>query len=458
MKGKRIIVFAASVLLLIPSLSALAGVNVKWGTYLRLRNEYWKNWFNMSKNAKTIGSHTLGNREFFRIKASIWGKFGFGDFMPNGMDIAEGTSLFVKMTDEFRPYVYPSHRGDIGETVFDNLYLDAKNIFGLPIDARIGRQNFLFTYGEGFLIMDGTPQDGSRTYYFNAAKFTWHINDKNSLDFVYMKQNRTDDMLPIINEMDAIHITDGQTTINDSNETGYVLYLKSRAIKNTYLEGYYIFKDEPRHSATSALEGQNSHIHTIGSYVRYKFDPYTLRGQFATQFGDYGSNDREGYGGYLFLDRVFKDAKWSPKASIGYLYLSGDDQSTNKNEGWDPLFSRWPWMSELYVLTNITETGTGPGYWTNLNMLRMELALKPTKKSKLRFWYNVLGANETVSASTFSGSEKDRGNLYQARFDYKFTKNIAGYILAEYFVPGDFYAPSNRDEAMFLRTELTFKF
>ena len=107
MRGKRIIVFVASVLLLIPSLSAFAGVNVKWGTYLRLRNEYWKNWFNMKQR-----KDSLGNREFFRIKASIWGKFGFGDFMPNGMDIAEDTSLFVKLTDEFRPYVYPSHRGD----------------------------------------------------------------------------------------------------------------------------------------------------------------------------------------------------------------------------------------------------------------------------------------------------------------------------------------------------------
>ena len=176
--------------------------------------------------------------------------------------------------------------------------------------------------------MDGTPQDGSRAYYFNAAKFTWHIDNKNSLDFVYMKQKSTDDLLPIINEMD------GHTAINDSNETGYVLYLKSKPVKNTYLEVYYIFKDESRHSTILALEGQNFHIHTIGSYVRHNLAYYTLRAQLAGKFGDYGSNDREALGGYVFLDKVFKDAKWSPKASIGYLYLSGDDKSTNKNEGW----------------------------------------------------------------------------------------------------------------------------
>ena len=64
----------------------------------------------------------------------------------------------------------------------------------------------------------------------------------------------------------------------------------------------------------------------------------------------------------------------------------------------------------------------------------MKFSLKPAKKSKLRFWYNVLGANETVNTiNAMYDVEKNRGSLYQARFGYKFTKNIAGYILAEYF-------------------------
>ncbi len=160
----------------------------------------------------------------------------------------------------------------------------------------------------------------------------------------------------------------------------------------------------------------------------------------------------------MFLDRSFKDAMWSPSASIGFIYLSGDDKSTNDLEAWDPLFSRWPWMSELYVLAYARETSTGPGYWTNLQMWRLGLTFKPTKKSKFRVWYNYLRANETGPTSSIFSGEKNRGSLYQARLDYKFTKNIAGYILAEYFVPGDFYLPTNRSEAVFLRTELSFKF
>ena len=44
----------------------------------------------------------------------------------------------------------------------------------------------------------------------------------------------------------------------------------------------------------------------------------------------------------------------------------------------------------------------------------------------------------------------------QAGLDYTFNKNVNGYILAEYFIPGDFYKV--KDEALFLRTELQVKF
>jgi predicted porin len=102
-----------------------------------------------------------------------------------------------------------------------------------------------------------------------------------------------------------------------------------------------------------------------------------------------------------------------------------------------------------------SETGV-IGYWTNLSMVRAELVLRPTNKSKLSFWYNYLMANETATGSLLSGTSKDRGQMPQARLDYAFNKNVSGYILAEYFIPGDYY--KTKDEALFLRTELQIKF
>jgi hypothetical protein len=162
-------------------------------------------------------------------------------------------------------------------------------------------------------------------------------------------------------------------------------------------------------------------------------------------------------GGYAYLDKDFKDAQWSPSASIGFIYLSGDDRKTNKNEGWDPIFSRWPWISELYV--NSLKTDAEAGYWTNLNAVRASFAIKPTPKTKLSLWYNYLRANENptvTSASVLSGTGKTRGHLPQARLDYKINKNINTYVLAEYLIPGNFYV--NNDPALFFRYELELKF
>jgi hypothetical protein len=412
--------------------------NFKTGTYLRLRHEYWKNIFDLETDAKD-------NRNYFRIKACLWGK----------LDFSEDISLFAKLTDEFKAYTYfyqsTSRKKrlhfDINETVFDNLYLDLNNFLDLPLDLRIGRQDFLGTYGEGFLIMEGTPLDGSRTFYFNALKATWHMDGKNSLDFVYINNPRDDIFLPVINEDKS------PQRLNVTDEEAYLLYLKTRPAKHMYLENYYIYKREDDDSG-SKLQAKKGIINTFGSFAKYDFSDYTLRGQLAYQFGDYGANDREGLGGYIFLDRSFKEYFWSPRASLGFVYLSGDDPSTNDNEGWDALFSRWPWVSELYSLTYNSESGID--YWTNLQMWRLKITLHPAKKAKLTMWYNFLRANENPLGSLF-GTGKDRGHLPQLRLDYAFTKNIKAYILAEYFLPGDFHAAS-ADDALFLRTEFSFKF
>ncbi len=70
------------------------------------------------------------------------------------------------------PYSYPSDKNghftrlDENEMVVDNLYIKANNVFGLPVDLKIGRQDFLGPdmYGEGFLLSDGNPNDGSRCF------------------------------------------------------------------------------------------------------------------------------------------------------------------------------------------------------------------------------------------------------------------------------------------------------
>jgi hypothetical protein len=404
------------------------------GASVRLRYEYWENFFDFENATDDI-------RSYFRFKESVWGRLNFTDNL----------SLYGKLTDEFKVYAHApasvDTTFDINEIIFDNLYFNAKNIFGLPVDMRIGRQDFIFVYGEGFLIMDGTPMDGSRTYYFNAAKAVWHMGEKNSLDFLYITNPNNEQYLVIINEQNPKQL------LNYTDEEAFVAYLKSDFLKNAHIEAYYIYKHEDGQSAAK-LQAQEGEINTVGSFVKYNISPFVLRGQLAYQYGSYGSNDRKGLGGYLFLDIAFKETMWAPKISIGGLYLSGDNPSTAKNEGWNPLFSRWPWMSELYLFSYVSESGIG--YWTNLVMWRVEIGIVPFEKAKLRVWYNFLRANE-IPVDALFGTGKERGHLLQARADYKIGKHVSTYFLAEYFIPATFYK-STADNAMFLRTELRFKF
>jgi hypothetical protein len=400
--------------------------------YLRLRYEYWKNLSDMN-------TAIPDDRSFYRFKISLAGQ---ADFTKN-------LDAFVKLTNESRAYIYYAGGNatyNINETVFDNLYADVKNIDGLPLELRLGRQDLLGLYGEGFLFGDGTPVDGSRTYYFNAAKASWRINTTNTLDCLYIVDNKYDNILPIINEIN------GRQQLNATDEHAFALYHKSDVSSAFHLEDYYIWKHED--GGGTLLSAQETTLNTVGSFARYlPLSWLTVRGQLAYQFGTYGTNDRTGLGGYVFTDAVFKDTLWTPQVTAGYIYLSGDDRSTATNEAWDPLFSRYPWMSELYVLSYTKETGTG--YWTDLNLTRIGASINPLPKTKLTLTYNILGANQTVAGTLF-GTGTDRGKLYQGRIDYTFTKNISAYVLTEYFTPGNFYVGS--DPAEFVRVELQCKY
>jgi hypothetical protein len=461
--NKKIFVLLSALVIagMLLSCRAFADTTFKYGGSERMRHEYWGNW-------KDMDNCQLDTRNFFRFKTSLWGQ----------MDMDKDFTLYAKLTNEFKSYTYfggttsstpdktndkRSYRFDINEVVFDNLYADIKGFGGLAVDLRLGRQDFLGTYGEGFLIMDGTPQDGSRTFYFNAAKATWHVDESRDLDFIYINDPRDEETLPVINRLmvpsaSTPSLDKAPQLLNTTDEEAGVLYFKDRSRKDKYLELYYIYKTEAAEGGgtTGGYQSQSGQLSTLGAFSKCNFSPYTIRKQAAIQFGDYGVNSRVAYGGYGFIDRDFKDAKFSPKLSAGVVYLSGDKKSSAKNEGWDPLFSRWPWMSELYVLTMGGETQV-LGYWTNMQIYRLELTLNTTKKTKLSLNCNYLRANAQVAASTiFSGKGKERGYLPQVRFDYKINDNITTYFLGEYLKPGNFY--EDNDPGMFLRTEVQIKF
>ena len=403
-----------------------------WGIIDRTRIEYRDDVFNFQDGGSRPSD------QYIREKLSVWGKW----------DPCKYGSLFVKFSGE--PYIYIGHHsGDDfvnDEIILDNFYIDIKKPWDLPLDFRIGRQDFPGGYGEGFLIMDGTPGDGSRTMYFNAAQARWTINKNHSLDMVYVSDPIEDQYFWVINNR--------HRALNTSDEQGFMIYEKGKYGENLSVEPYYIFKREDKYSTTPKLD-----IHTLGAFGAYKMDPWKFRAQFAHQFGEYeGGRDRDANGGYFFVDRGFKDTFLKPEASIGFVYLSGDKPGTSKNEDWDPLFSRYPYLSELYIFPLSTEKKIA-AYWTNVLDYRASVKLNFDDKTNLNLGYNYMRAleNPDVSGSIFTNDGKERGHLLSAKLYHKFTKQLDGYILGEYFIPGDFYIDGS-DNATFIRTEIQYKF
>ena len=146
-----------------------------------------------------------------------------------------------------------------------------------------------------------------------------------------------------------------------------------------------------------------------------------------------------------------------PKLTLlfNYTYLSGDDPTTPDNEAWNPIFSRWPKWSELYLYT-VAQEGVGPGYWTNLNMVSPGLMYRFSDKLTADFTYRMMRSAEKRSlGASLSGS--DRGHLTVTRFLYRVNKHWSGHVWAEVMRTGDFYK-SGSSTSYFIRTEFFFTY
>lgn len=425
---------------------ANAEITLKYGAAFRLRQEVWDDVVSLGT------SNTGGNadRNFFRLRTQLWGR---ADFNPN-------TGAYLRLVNEAQyhigPYRINAERDKFfeDEIAIDNFYFDAKNVGGLPVDLRIGRQDFLGpdTYGEGFLILDGTPADGSRTFFFNAAKAKIKINDKNSVDLVYMSDPIRDTYLPVLH-------TPQKRQLTTSSEQGFVVYGRSKAIGNLTIEPYYMYKTEKAFGANDKLK-----LNTLGARIVASLSGWNFGGEFAHQFGEYNNDrDRKANGGYIFVGRKYEGVTLKPEFDLRYVYLSGDDPNTAKNESWNPLFSRNPNWNELIIYTMISEqVGNGgplPGYWSNIEILKATLKLNFSAETALNLSYQYLWAPKStkgLNTAMYTNDGKERGHLPIAILTHKFSKALDGMVQLEYFMPGNFYS-DKADNATFLRWQLQYR-
>ncbi len=389
--------------------------DIKLGGEIRLRGEAFDNLLDLADS-------THDSYEFYRLRTRIW-------LQANPRP---GLQLFFRFGNEYR-----MGRGENDSGIRDpesKLSIDNgwAEVARRRFRFRFGRMNLM--YGEGFLIFDGTPADGSGSAWFDAMKLT------------LLRGSTEVDLL-------AAKIDEEGFGGSSRDEDLYGVYTRGAKVD------LYLLRRLKRMESSSASGTIRPKRKTMAVGFRLAHQPdqgirYALEG--ALQDGTFDKNESNGYGGYCRLG-------WRSPGRIhhglefGGLYLSGDDPTTEEYEGWDGFYSEWPKYSELYVYTmydNTTRISPNePGTWTNLMAGWLDLSAGPPRHQISA----RITSLRSVKDHTGAGEGSNRGLLLALRADAVLGEGFEGQIVAEFFDPGDFHA-ENADQAWYARWQLTASF
>jgi hypothetical protein len=383
--------------------------------------------------------------------------------------LGDDVSFNTRLTWEFRTWDDPPRQPqdvDFDEAIFDWFNVRLQNVGGLPLTATIGRQDVIL--GVGWLVLDGTPLDGSRTIFMDAARFTYDWTEGNTkLDVIYVDQAAESDrwLKPI---------SDENRGLTEQDERGLILYLTNKSIEKTQLEGFFMYKnDNPLDVMVENMPPhwtRKAEIFTFGGALsgtptenwKYRIEGAIQRGEkseITPTLATGEMQDIEAYGALANLEYLFND-RLQNSLHIGGEYASGDDPDTDDNEQFDLLWAEWPRWSELFIYTYTEETMIAES--TNLIRLNVGHRFKPHKNWRISTDYHALWADETGvpwrGRLVLDDSSKFRGHLLTLWAHYTWGAQLQGHFLAEYLFPGNYYASANDDEAVWLRFNLEYTF
>jgi hypothetical protein len=429
-----------------------------WGADLRLRNEYFNNALSLSE---TLAGH---EQDYFRFRGRIW----------TTVSPVKELSLNARMAGEPREWMKPSYASQYGSrtgfeeryAIVDNLNAKWTNAFNQPLTIVAGRQDIML--GDPlnwWLVADGTPGDGSWTFFLDSARLTYDAAEiKTKFDVMYIYQSASPDAwMPTMGRSSESHPSPYKLT--EQNEQGAILYVSNKSINNAQIDGYFIYKRDSRAYFYNGASGDNADIYTIGAKVTGNpAEHWQYSAEGAYQFGNkedtvsgvFANRDISAFGVNAKLSYLFKD-KLNNQAHLIYEYLSGDDsKSTGKDEMFDVLWGRWPRWSELYIYSYVKETSGKIAQLNNIQRVGFGWSLNPIKNMSLAATYNALFAPEstptrTISSSVFGGGHF-RGHYLQTVLKHKFTDHLSAHLWSEFVWMGDYYA--RRDMMTFLRAEV----
>jgi hypothetical protein len=444
------------------------------GLDLRLRETYAHNIFGVNDQFGDAGN---GSNSPANANDNHWQRYRtrLSAAWTLAPDVTFNTRLvweFWSITDPERTHInslksLAKQDTDFREAIFDRMNLTFKNAFDAPMTVVIGRQDIIL--GTGWLVLDGSPADGSRTIFFDAVRATVDLTDKTQLDLIGICQYDDESKwLKPINHRDWIHTT------QKTDEKGFIAYVTDKSFENTQLEAYYMYKDEEpsewsdgSESWWATSEGQDAEIHTFGGRIAQNLDQnWSYSVEVAKQFGKRNEESMTGLGSNNSLKYAFND-ELKNEMSLMYEYLSGDNTNTSQSEKFDTLWGDWPQYQRGGDLQSYLWTFEGAlGEVANLHRTGLKHSFKPSKEWTMETLYNLMWADQneqTKSAAAsdtpaYSANSYFRGQMITGLLTYSCCKNFKTQFLLDYFIPGSYYDQSNRDHAIFARVNMEWTF
>lgn len=405
---------------------------VAWGFDLRVRTEF-------QERAGTL-PNGLATREGWMVRARprVWMR----------LSPARHLTLTARLISEPRYILRPTaNRGwTMEEALFDQFNVSLPGLLDERLTLTFGRQ----ALGNHWLISDGTPTDGSRTEFFDAARVTFEAETlATTFDGIYVRQfAKADRWLPVLN--------DRHRPVTEQDEQALILQASNRALPHAQLDGFLIF----RHQDAVLANGNSGDAWAAGVRVAGALsERWRYRVVGAPQRGRLNGQDLRAWGVNGLLSWAV-GGDWQHTLHAGFEYLSGDDPQTAANEGWDPFWGRRPQWSELMVNSFGAENRGRPADYKNLQRVTTGWECKPHDRVNLTAHYMLLLANENPLAGQpgYSRDGRIRGHYVQAIARYTFNRRWAGHLWGEVFWPGDYYADCRRETGLFLRAEMVFSF
>ncbi len=483
MAFKHVLVFLLTWALASTAMAELQSVEV--GGSIRIRGRHWDN--NYSRSFIGTGTPRYVGYNFAARPLGPFGLLSRFDFDSRGEDftfVEQNTRLYVKadFSDDVGSFVEFESFGTWGSDFRSNYitgqdgtdapdlklyqaYIETRNTVGLPLRARVGRQEMKL--GKGWLVGDSiTPALG---FVFDGIRLTYQQNDLT---------------------IDAWSHKLAENNAGDNDVDFYGLYGTYSGLENLSVSAWWMLvRDGATATDTTLGPGAEwlesylgrddydpTYLNTVGLRFWGNLGAFDYDWELAYQFGDadsvgalfrpltYGDNDAEfdAFGTDLILGYTL-DRTWQPRIYVGGAYYEGED---NRDFRWgDRLFGGLR-GTESSISFNRLFSDYGYGLLLDINselsnfwQFRAGVDVKPTEKIsgglRVAYYESVAPFDTPVIPGLAPWTRENDDSLGWTTFlwsKYQYSPDLSIAVIWEHLFTGDGLAQGN----FFSRNALEF--